>query len=148
MKTFSAKPSDISRDWFIVDAKDKTLGRLASQIAYILRGKHKAIFTPHMIVGDHVIVINAKNVKLSGKKEDDKVYFSHSGYLGGLKSTTAKEIRSKNPIIIVEKAVKGMLPKNVLGRECFRHLKVYAEESHPHAAQKPLPLPSQRVAKA
>jgi len=141
MKTASAKASEIEKQWFIVDATDKTVGRLSSQIAYILRGKHKPFFTPHADIGDHVIVINAEKVKFTGRKETTKIYYSHSGYLGGLKSASAREIRAKHPERLLEKAVKGMLPHNVLGRECFRHLKVYVGSEHPHGAQNPLPLP-------
>ena len=144
-KTFSAKRSDIKKKWFIVDADGQTLGRLASQIAYILRGKHKAIFTPHMDTGDNVIVINAEKVVLTGKKETDKQYNRHSGYFGGIKSTNVSELRQKHPERLVEKAVKGMLPHNVLGRECFRHLKVYVGASHPHAGQSPEPLPQRTL---
>ncbi len=141
MKTFSAKPTDITKKWFIVDATDKTLGRLASQIAYILRGKHKPIFTPHMDTGDKVIVINAEKIKLSGNKELNKLYHRHSGYFGGLHTFTAGDLRTKHPERLLELAIKGMLPHNVLGRECFRSLKVYVGAAHPHEAQKPEALP-------
>lgn len=141
MKTFSAKPSDIHKKWFIVDATDKTLGRLASQIAYILRGKHKPIFTPHMDTGDCVIVINAEKVKLSGSKELKKLYHRHTGYFGGLRTFTAGDVRKSHPERLLELAIKGMLPHNVLGRECFRSLKVYVGPEHPHAPQKPEALP-------
>lgn len=145
MKTFSAKPSDVQKKWFIVDATDLTLGRLASQIAYVLRGKHKAIFTPHVDTGDNVIVVNAGKVKLAGGKELKKLYHRHTGYFGGLKTFTAGEVRNKHPERLIEIAVKGMLPHNVLGRELFRNLRVYAGTDHPHAPQKPEPLP-QRTA--
>lgn len=146
-KTYMAKPSVIQKKWFIVDAKDQTLGRLASQIAYVLRGKHKPTYTPHMDDGDCVIVINAKDVKLTGSKELTKLYHSHSGYFGGLYTTTAQEMRTKHPERMLEKAVKGMLPHNVLGRECFRHLKVFAGSEHTHEAQKPEPLPIRTTGK-
>ena len=141
MKTFSAKPTDISKKWYIVDAEGQTLGRLASQIAYILRGKHKPIFTPHMDTGDNVIVINAAKVKLSGNKELTKKYYRHTGYFGGLKETNVAELRANFPERILEKAVKGMLPHNALGRELFRNLRVYAGAEHGHEAQKPEALP-------
>lgn len=140
-KTFSAKPSDIKKAWFVVDAEGKTLGRLASDIAYVLRGKHKAMFTPHMDTGDYVIVVNAEKIKLTGNKEMTKLYHRHSGYLGGLHSQRALDVRAKHPERLVELAVKGMLPHNVLGRELFRNLKVYVGGEHPHAAQQPGQLP-------
>lgn len=146
MKTYVAKRSDISdKKWYIVDATGLTLGRLATQIAYVLRGKHKPTFTPHADMGDNVIVVNAEKIKLTGSKELNKEYHSHSGYLGGLHSVTAAEMRAKHPERLLEIAVKGMLPHNVLGRECFRHLKVYAGAEHPHAAQQPQPLPVRTV---
>ena len=141
MKTFSAKPSDIHKSWFIVDATDQTLGRLSSQVAYILRGKHKPTFTPHMDTGDNVIIVNAEKVKLTGNKNANKLYHRHSGYFGGLKTFTANDIRAKHPERLLELAIKGMLPHNVLGRELFRNLKVYVGSEHPHAAQKPEVLP-------
>lgn len=141
MKTFSAKPSDITRKWFVVDAAGQTLGRLASQIAYVLRGKHKPIFTTHMDTGDFVVVVNAEKIKLSANKELTKEYHRHTGWFGGLKTVTAKEIRESHPERLVEYAVKGMLPHNVLGREQFRKLKVYTGAEHPHAAQAPEALP-------
>lgn len=146
-KTYMAKPSEIQKKWFIVDAKGQTLGRLATQIAYVLRGKHKATFTPHMDTGDNVIVINAEQVKLTGKKELEKIYYRHSGFFGGLREIPAAEIRTKHPERLLELAVKGMLPHNVLGRECFRNLKVYVGSAHPHDAQKPEPLPVRTVSK-
>ncbi|NBO38508.1 50S ribosomal protein L13 [bacterium] len=146
MKTYSAKPSEVNKKWFIVDAEGQTLGRLASQIAYVLRGKHKAIFTPHIDTGDNIIVINAEKIRLAGNKETTKMYYRHTGYFGGLKSFTAGDIRAKHPERLIELAVKGMLPHNVLGRELFRNLKVYNGIEHPHAAQKPEPLPARTKA--
>jgi large subunit ribosomal protein L13 len=140
-KTFSTKPSDVTRKWFVVDATDKTLGRLSAQIASVLRGKHKPTFAPHVDMGDFVVVINAEKVKLTGNKELNKNYYRHTGFFGGLKTTNASQIRAKHPTRLLELAIKGMLPHNVLGRECFRHLKVYAGSSHPHEAQKPETLP-------
>ena len=132
MKSFMANPSNIERKWYVVDAADKTLGRLAAEVAKILRGKHKPTFTPHMDTGDHVIVINADKVVLTGKKLVQKTYFRHSGYLGG-----AGEMLAKNPVRMVELAVKGMIPHNRLGSRIFTKLHVYAGAEHPHAAQKP-----------
>jgi large subunit ribosomal protein L13 len=144
-KTFSAKPTDIQKQWFIVDAKGKTLGRLCSQIAYVLRGKHKPTFTPHMDTGDNVIVINAEHIVLKGKKEFTKEYHRHTGFFGGLKTFTANEIRTKHPERLVELALKGMLPHNVLGRELFRNVKVFVGPNHNLEAQKPQPLPERTV---
>jgi large subunit ribosomal protein L13 len=141
MKTFSAKPAEVQKKWFIVDATDLTLGRLATQIAYVLRGKHKPIFTPHVDTGDNIIVINADKVKLAGNKEMTKLYHRHTGYFGGLKTFTAAEVRVRHPERLIETAVKGMLPHNVLGRELFRNLRVYNGAAHPHEGQKPEPLP-------
>ena len=137
MNTYATKPSDITRKWYVVDAADKTLGRLAAEVAKILRGKHKPTFTPHMDTGDHVIVINADKVVLTGKKRVQKTYFRHSGYLGGASFTTAGEMLAKNPVRMVELAVKGMIPHNRLGSRIFTKLHVYAGAEHPHAAQKP-----------
>ncbi|MGB9857096.1 MAG: 50S ribosomal protein L13 [Dictyoglomaceae bacterium] len=137
MSTYMAKKEEIKREWFLVDAKGKTLGRLASEIAKILRGKHKPIYTPHVDTGDFVIVINAKDVVLTGKKENTKVYFRHSGYPGGMKLITAKEMRAKHPERMIYFAVKGMLPKNSLGRKMIKKLKVYPGPEHPHQAQQP-----------
>jgi len=145
MKTFSEKPADVVKKWFIVDATDLTLGRLATQIAYILRGKHKPTFTPHVDTGDNVIVINAEKILLKGGKELKKVYHRHTGYFGGLKTFTASEVRATHPERLLEIAIKGMLPHNVLGREVFRSLRVYKGPDHPHAAQKPEPLPERTV---
>ena len=142
MKTDYLKTDDIlkSRKWYVVDAKGKVLGRLASEVAKILRGKHKPAFAPHQDVGDFVIVINADKVKLTGKKLDQKIYFRHSGYPGGGKYYTARMMLSRRPEYVIEHAVRLMLPKNALGRKMFKKLKVYVGEHHPHQAQKPQPL--------
>ena len=140
MKTFSAKPSDIKRDWYLVDASGKTLGRLASAIASRLRGKHKPEYTPHMDTGDYIVVINARNIQVTGNKATDKLYHRHSGYPGGIKSISFDKLRQSKPERIIETAVKGMLPKGPLGREMYRKLKVYAGAEHKHAAQQPMPL--------
>lgn len=137
MKTFMASPSTIERKWYVVDAANMTLGRLASEVAKVLRGKNKAIFTPHMDTGDFVIVVNADKVKVTGKKLDQKIYYRHSGYVGGMKETTLREMMAKKPERVVELAVKGMLPKGPLGREMYTKLHVYAGPEHKHAAQKP-----------
>lgn len=137
MKTYYAKPGDVEREWLLVDAEGMVLGRLATQVAQILKGKTKPTYTPHVDVGDFVIVINADKVILTGNKADQKNYYSHSGYQGGLKETSFKEMLEKHPERIVEKAVKGMLPKNTLGRAMGMKLKVYAGSEHPHAAQNP-----------
>ncbi len=136
-KTFSAKHSDIDRSWYIVDADQQVVGRLATKIATILRGKHKPTFTPHMDLGDYVIVINADKARFTGSKEESKQYFSYSGYPGGAKLQSPKELRESKPIFIIEHAVKGMLPKGKLGRQMFNKLKVYAGSEHPHEAQQP-----------
>jgi large subunit ribosomal protein L13 len=136
-KTFNAKPSTIDKRWVVVDAEGKPLGRLAAHVAAILRGKNKPEFTPHMDTGDNVIVINAEKVTLSGKKMTDKEYFRHTGYPGGVKITTPAELLEKHPTRLVEKAVKGMLPKSTLGRQLQRNLRVYAGPVHPHTAQQP-----------
>ncbi|MBD5529255.1 MAG: 50S ribosomal protein L13 [Acetatifactor sp.] len=137
MKTFMASPATIDRKWYVVDATDQTLGRLASEIAKVLRGKNKAIFTPHMDCGDYVIVINAEKVKVTGKKLDQKIYHHHSDYVGGMKETTLREKMAKKPEQVIELAVKGMLPKGPLGRQMYTKLHVYAGPEHNHAAQKP-----------
>ena len=137
MKTYMATPSTIERKWFIVDAADKTLGRMAAEVAKVLRGKHKPTFTPHMDTGDHVIVINADKVVLTGKKLVQKTYFRHSGYLGGTTFTTAGDMLKKNPVRMVELAVRGKIPKNRLGSQIYTKLHVYAGSEHPHAAQQP-----------
>jgi large subunit ribosomal protein L13 len=140
MKTFSAKPQDITRDWFVVDATDKILGRLASQIAHRLRGKHKAIFTPHMDTGDFIIVTNVEKLRVTGNKAQDKVYHRHSGYPGGITTTTFTKLQQRFPERVLQKAVKGMLPKGPLGYRMIKKLKLYAGPSHPHSAQQPRPL--------
>ena len=137
MKTFMASPATIDRKWYVVDATGMTLGRLASEIASVLRGKNKPIFTPHMDTGDYVIVINAEKISVTGKKLDQKIYYKHSDYVGGMKETTLKEKLAKKPEEVIEHAVKGMLPKGPLGREMYRKLYVYAGPEHKHAAQKP-----------
>ena len=137
MKTFMASPATIDRKWYVVDAAGMTLGRLASEIASVLRGKNKPIYTPHMDTGDYVIVINAEKVAVTGRKLDQKVYYKHSDYVGGMKQATLREKLNKNPEEVVEHAVKGMLPKGPLGREMYKKLFVYAGPEHKHAAQKP-----------
>ncbi len=137
IKTYTPKPEDIQREWFVIDAKDQTLGRLATQVAVLLRGKHKPIYSPHMDVGDYVIVINADKIRVTGRKLDQKIYYRHSGYPGGLRQRTLREQLQRFPERVIEAAVRGMLPKNKLGRKMFKKLKVYAGENHPHQAQKP-----------
>jgi large subunit ribosomal protein L13 len=137
MKTLSAKPAEVKHDWYVVDAAGKTLGRLATEIARRLRGKHKVEFTPHVDTGDYIVVINASKVTVTGNKAEDKVYYSHSEYPGGLKSIVFKDLLATKPARVIEIAVKGMLPKNPLGRAMFRKLKVYAGAEHMHAAQVP-----------
>lgn len=140
MKTFSAKPTDITHDWFTVDAKDKVLGRLASRIAHILRGKHKPIYTPHMDTGDFVVVTNADQLVVTGRKTLQKIYYRHTGYPGGVYSRTFDQMLTKHPERILIHAVKGMLPKGPLGYAMLKKLKVYANDAHPHTAQQPKPL--------
>ena len=140
MKTYSAKASEINHDWFVVDASDKTLGRLASEIAHRLRGKHKAEYTPHVDTGDYIVVINAEKVRVTGAKTTDKMYHHHTGYPGGLKSISFEKLIDKAPERVIQGAVKGMLPRNPLGRAMFKKLKVYAGGEHPHAAQQPQAL--------
>jgi len=137
MKTYNAKPETVKRDWFVVDADGKTLGRMAAEIAHRLRGKHKPEYTPHVDTGDYIIVINADKVAVTGAKENDKMYYRHTGYPGGLKETTLGKLRDRAPARIIEKAVKGMLPKNPLGREMYRKLRVYNGSEHEHTAQQP-----------
>ena len=137
MKTFMASPATIERKWYVVDATNMTLGRLASEVAKVLRGKNKAIFTPHIDTGDYVIVVNADKVKVTGKKLDQKIYYHHSDYVGGLKEATLREMMAKKPEKVIELAVKGMLPKGPLGRQMYTKLHVYAGPEHQHAAQKP-----------
>jgi large subunit ribosomal protein L13 len=137
MKTFNARNETAEHNWFIVDAAGKTLGRLASQVATRLRGKHKPEYTPHVDTGDYIVVINAEQIKVTGKKAKDKIYYNHSGYVGGLKETSFEKLQAKHPERIFEIAIKGMLPKNPLGRAMYRKLKVYAGVNHPHTAQQP-----------
>ncbi|HED36095.1 MAG TPA: 50S ribosomal protein L13 [Gammaproteobacteria bacterium] len=137
MKTFSAKPETVKRDWYVVDADGKTLGRLASEIARRLRGKHKPVYTPHVDTGDYIVVINAEKVAVTGRKETDKMYYHHTGFPGGIKSISFDKLIQKKPEMVIEKAVKGMLPKNPLGRAMYRKLKVYAGPDHNHTAQQP-----------
>ena len=137
MKSFMASPSTIERKWYVVDATGHTLGRLSSEIASILRGKNKPTFTPHIDTGDYVIVVNADKIKVTGKKMDQKIYYNHSDYVGGMKETTLKEMLDKHPERVIEYAVKGMLPKGPLGRQMYKKLFVYAGPDHKHAAQKP-----------
>ena len=137
MKTFMASPATIDRKWYVVDAEGKTLGRLASEVAKVLRGKNKAIFTPHIDTGDYVIVINAEKIAVTGKKLDQKIYYHHSDYVGGMKETTLREKLAKKPESVIELAVKGMLPKGPLGRQMLKKLHVYAGPEHKHEAQKP-----------
>ena len=137
MKTFMASPATIDRKWYVVDAEGKTLGRLASEVAKVLRGKNKAIFTPHIDTGDYVIVVNAEKIKVTGKKMDQKIYYHHSDYVGGMKETTLREMLNKKPERVIELAVKGMLPKGPLGRQMMTKLHVYAGAEHGHEAQKP-----------
>ncbi|RMF47246.1 MAG: 50S ribosomal protein L13 [Deltaproteobacteria bacterium] len=140
MSTKSANAATVQKNWYVVDLEDKVLGRAAAQIAHVLRGKHKPVYTPHVDTGDFVIVVNADKVRLTGNKLADKKYYRHSGYPGGLKEITAGKLLEKKPEELIRKAVKGMLPKNKLGRQMFRKLKVYAGGEHPHAAQQPKPL--------
>ncbi len=140
MKTYSAKPQDIRHEWHLVDATDKTLGRLATQVASRLRGKHKPTFTPHMDMGDHIVVVNAEKIKVTGNKLEDKYYHRHTGYIGNLKSISLGRLLATHPERAIENAVKGMLPKNPLGRAMYRKLHVYAGPEHPHAAQQPSAL--------
>ena len=137
MKTFSAKPAEVKRDWYIVDAAGKTLGRLSTELARRLRGKHKAEYTPHVDTGDYIIVINTEKVHVTGNKEQDKIYYHHTGYIGNMKSVSLGKLRQTYPERIIETAVKGMLPKNPLGRAMFKKLKVYAGDKHGHQAQQP-----------
>lgn len=139
-KTFTATPSTITRDWYVVDAEGKTLGRLASEVARRLRGKHKPEFTPNIDTGDYIIVINADKIGVTGKKRQDKVYYRHTGYIGNLKSATFDEMQAKNPGKVIEFAVKGMLPRGPLGRAQLKKLKIYAGSEHQHSAQQPIAL--------
>ncbi|AJI46642.1 50S ribosomal protein L13 [Francisella philomiragia] len=137
MKTFTAKPSDIKRQWLLIDATDKTLGRLASEVAMILRGKNKPEYTPSMDTGDYVVIINAEKVAVTGNKRKGKIYHHHTGYIGGIKSISFEKLIATHPERAIEKAVKGMLPRSPLGRAMYKKLKVYAGENHPHTAQQP-----------
>ncbi|MDP2479499.1 MAG: 50S ribosomal protein L13 [Candidatus Palauibacterales bacterium] len=140
MKTYSVKKGEIERVWYVVDARDQVLGRLATRVARVLRGKHKPTYSPHLDVGDYVIVVNARDVRLTGKKADTKRYFRHSGFMGGEKLVPFKRMISRKPEWVIERAVKGMLPKNTLGREMAKKLRVYAGPDHPHEAQLPRPF--------
>lgn len=140
MTTYSARPRDVKQEWYLVDAKGKTLGRLATEIARRLRGKHKPEYTPHEDVGDYIIVVNAQEVSVTGRKLDQKIYYRHSGYPGGIKGVTLRKLLAEHPTRVIELAVKGMLPKNPLGRSMFRKLKVYANATHRQEAQQPIPL--------
>lgn len=137
MKTFSAKPAEVTRDWFVVDADGKTLGRLSSEIAMRLRGKHKAEYTPHVDTGDYIVVVNAEKIKVTGNKEQDKMYYHHTGYVGNLKSVSLGKLRKTFPDRIIKTAVQGMLPRNPLGRAMFKKLKVFVGPEHTHQAQQP-----------
>jgi large subunit ribosomal protein L13 len=140
MGSFVPTAGSVERQWHVIDAEGKVLGRIASDAARLLQGKHKAVYTPHIDTGDHVVIVNARKVRLTGRKEEQKLYRYHSGYEGGLREERAKDVRQKNPVRMVEEAVRGMLPKTKLGDAMWRKLKVYAEAEHPHTAQKPRPL--------
>lgn len=140
MKTFSAKADEIKREWFIIDAEDLILGRMATEIAIRLRGKHKPEYTPHVDTGDYIVVINAEKIAVTGNKMKNKIYYKHTGYIGNLKSITLEKQLQKHPEVVIESAVRGMLPKNSLGRTMYRKLKVYAGDQHPHEAQQPITL--------
>jgi len=140
MKTYSAKPETVKRDWYVIDATGKTLGRMSSEIAHRLRGKHKPEFTPHVDTGDYIVVVNADKVHVTGNKAKDKLYYHHTGYIGGIKSISFEKLMAKAPESAIQIAVKGMLPKGPLGRAMYSKLKVYAGESHPHSAQQPKAL--------
>jgi len=140
MKTFSAKPAEVTRDWFVVDATGKTLGRLATEIARRLRGKHKPEYTPHVDTGDYIVVVNAEKIRVTGKKLKDKMYYRYTGYVGNLKSMPLEQMLEKTPERVLQLAVKGMLPRNPLGRKMFSKLRVFAGPEHPHDAQQPIPL--------
>ena len=140
MKTFSAKPAEVSHQWFLVDAADQTLGRLATEIARRLRGKHKPEYTPHMDTGDYIVVVNAEKIRVTGNKAQAKMYYRHTGYIGNLKQTNFANLINSHPERVIETAVKGMLPKNALGRAMFKKLKVYAGPEHKHQSQQPAPL--------
>ncbi|RPJ06856.1 MAG: 50S ribosomal protein L13 [Spirochaetaceae bacterium] len=140
MKTIWTKPKDVQEQWFIIDAEGKTLGRVAAKVASIVRGKEKAIFTPHLNFGDKVVIINAEKIHISGKKAQNKMYYQHSGYIGGMKSSNFAKMIVRKPTFPLEQAIKGMLPHGPLGRKCFQNVKIYAGTQHPHVAQKPQEL--------
>lgn len=140
MKTFSAKPAEVQRDWYVVDATGKTLGRLSTEIAHRLRGKHKPVYTPHVDTGDYIVVINAEKVRVSGNKMTDKMYHHHTGYIGSLKSVSLAKLLATHPERVIEKAVKGMLPRGPLGRQMYSKLRVFKGPEHKHEAQQPIPL--------
>ncbi|MGE3848145.1 MAG: 50S ribosomal protein L13 [Gammaproteobacteria bacterium] len=140
MKTYTATPDTIKRDWFLVDANDKVLGRVAAEVAKRLRGKHKPIFTPHMDTGDYIVIVNAGKIRVTGNKTQDKVYYNHSGYIGGMKEITFDKLLAKSPEQVIQRAVKGMLPKGPLGRAMLRKLKIFSGPTHTHAAQQPIQL--------
>ena len=140
MSTFSAKPAEVRRDWFVVDATGKTLGRLSTEIAHRLRGKHKPEYTPHVDTGDYIVVVNAEKIRVTGNKVKDKMYHHHTGYIGNLKSKSLEKMLEEHPERVLEKSVKGMLPKGPLGRQMFKKLRVFAGPEHDHAAQQPIPL--------
>jgi large subunit ribosomal protein L13 len=140
MKTFSAKTAEVRRDWYVIDATGKTLGRLSTEIAHRLRGKHKPEYTPHIDTGDYIVVVNAENVRVTGNKLKDKIYYRHTGYIGNLKSISLEKLLKEAPERVIEGAVKGMLPRGPLGRQMYAKLRVFAGPEHPHAAQQPIPL--------
>jgi len=140
MKTYTATPATIKRDWYVVDATDQVLGRLAAEVARRLRGKHKPEFTPHMDTGDYIVIVNAEKIRVTGNKAKDKIYYDHSGYIGGLKSISFEKLMLKSPTAAIQRAVKGMLPKGPLGRAMLRKLKIYAGPKHEHVAQQPVQL--------
>ena len=140
MKTFSAKAAEVTHEWFVIDATDKVLGRVASEVALRLRGKHKAIYTPHVDTGDFIVIVNADKIRVTGNKAQDKIYYRHSGYPGGIRAMNFKDMQARHPGRAIEKAVKGMLPKGPLGYAMIKKLKVYAGDTHPHTAQQPKPL--------
>lgn len=140
MRTVSAKPAEVNHAWYLIDATDKTLGRLSTEIARRLRGKHKPIYTPHVDTGDYIVVINAEKIRVTGNKLNDKMYYRHTGYIGSMKKTNLNDLLNEHPTRVIEAAVKGMLPKNPLGRAMFKKLKVYAGAEHKHASQQPQPL--------
>ncbi len=140
MKTFSAKTAEVRRDWYVIDATGKTLGRLSTEIAHRLRGKHKPVYTPHIDTGDYIVVVNAEKVRVTGNKLKDKIYYRHTGYIGNLKSISLEKLLKEAPERVIEGAVKGMLPRGPLGRQMYAKLRVFAGPEHPHAAQQPIPL--------